>query len=305
MQRNLRLIAVAVWLAASLQSPANAAEPRVDTRQLNFKAADGWTIEATSYRPVGAARVPVLIAAPGGGWRLLSSNAYRHWGPYLAQRGYALLAIRYRLATKGPTFPMAALDVRTAVQYVRHNAASLGIDPARIGLIGDSAGAHLAALVALSGEELLGRSPVTDTNAYAGASAQVKVVVGIYGIYDLLAHWNHDQLFRPRSQIVEQFLGVSPLDDRRTYFDASPISYATTQRPGTRFLLVYGTDDEIVDASSQSKAFLTALRMANILARQVVIPGAGHFWIDDPIDEAASHTAHLAPRLLRFLEEHL
>jgi acetyl esterase/lipase len=71
-------------------------------------------------------------------------------------RGFA---ISYRLSKPGAkTFPGAVYDVKAAVQFVRANAARFGIDPDRIGLMGDSAGAHLAALVALCRR----RAPVLD-----------------------------------------------------------------------------------------------------------------------------------------------
>jgi hypothetical protein len=68
--------------------------------------------------------------------------------------------------------------------------------------------------------------------------------VGFYGVYDMQAQWLHDQITRPRDQITEKFLGVSPMQNRRIYFDASPTSYATVEKnekTRTRFLLIYGT----------------------------------------------------------------
>ena len=91
-----------------------------------------------------------MIAAHGGGWQAGGPVTYRHWGTFFAKHGYAVFAISYRLSKPGAkTFPGAVYDVKAAVQFVRANAARFGIDPDRIGLMGDSAGAHLAALVAL------------------------------------------------------------------------------------------------------------------------------------------------------------
>ena len=59
-------------------------------------------------------------------------------------------------------------------------------------------------------------------------SYKVKVLVGVYGIYDVLEMWQKYNLQNPRENNIEKFLGVSPLDDRRPYFEASPMSYATT-----------------------------------------------------------------------------
>ena len=133
----------------------------------------------------------------------------------------------------------------------------------------------------------------------------MKAVVGVYGVYDMLAQWEHDQIARPRDQITEKFLGGTPMLIRRSYFDASPISYATVDKNRTRFLLVYGTADDIVDPVTQSQKFLTALKQAGFFVRTVVIPGAGHFWVADPLDQPGSSGAHAAPAVLRFLESSL
>lgn len=75
-------------------------------------------------------------------------------GSYLAKNGYAVFAIEYRLMKPGlKTYPGAVYNVKAAVQYVRAEAVTLGVDSDRIALMGDSAGAHLSALVALAGED--------------------------------------------------------------------------------------------------------------------------------------------------------
>ncbi len=86
-------------------------------------------------------------------------GAFQYWGPYLAARGIAMFSISYRLATKTKTFPEAVQDVLAGVQFLRGKAGAFGIDPARIGLLGASAGAHLAALAALGGKKFAGGYP--------------------------------------------------------------------------------------------------------------------------------------------------
>jgi len=262
---------------------------------------DGVELLADLYHPRGMTAAPVLVAVHGGGWQIGDRKVYQHWGPYLAARGYALFSIEYRLMKPGvSTWPGAAHDVRAAVQYVRANAAELGLDPERIALIGDSAGAHLSAMVALAGDETL----LAEATG-RGVSCQVKACIGFYGVYDMIAQWEHDQIYRPRDQITEKFLGGSPAASRRVFFDASPLSYATIDKNSTKFLLIYGREDEIVDAATQSDRFLIALKQAGFFARNIVIPAAGHFWAADPIEEPGSFGAQIAPRLLRFLEASL
>lgn len=262
---------------------------------------DGVELLGDLYYPQRIDRAPVLVAVHGGGFQLGDRKFYRYWGPYLARHGYALFSIEYRLMRPGvKTWPGAAYDTKAAVQFVRANAAELDLDPERIAFIGDSAGAYLASLVALSGAEpLLSSDYRSDPNA--AVSSNVKAVIAFYGVYDMAAQWEHDQITRPRDQITEKFLGCTPMVSRKVFFDASPLSYATVGNNTTRFLLIYGREDDIVDPVSQSDRFLTALKQAGFFARHIVVPGAGHFWASDPVDEPGSFGAYVGPRLLHFL----
>ena len=94
------------------------------------------------------------------------------------------------------------------------------------------------------------------------------------------------------------------MDDRRIFFDASPLSYVTTGNNSTAFLLGYGTEDDIVDRA-QSDDFLLALKQAKFWARNAVIPGWGHYWMGTNPADPATAAALFAPRLLRFLEDML
>src|SRR5258705_15563 len=60
--------------------------------------------------------------------------------------------------------------------------------------------------------------------------AKVKAVVGFYGVYDMLAQWEHDLLARPRDNISEKFLRAAPYTNRQIFFEASPISYTTADK---------------------------------------------------------------------------
>ena len=296
----------AAVMAAGLLVPgaaARAATYEVTTRvDVVFAEHDGVKLLGDLYAPKGLDKAPVLVAVHGGGWQVGSRKFYTNWGPYLARNGVAVFAIEYRLMKPGvKTYPGAVYDTKAAVQYVRAKAAELNVDPERIGLIGDSAGGHLSALVALAGEEPLFSSEYrSDPNA--AVSSKVKAVVGIYGVYDMQAQYQHDLVSRPRDNITEKFLGAAPHTNRKVFFEASPINYATVDRNTTRFLLVHGTDDDIVDPATQSVAFLNALTQARFFVRRVIIPGAGHFFVTEPVDDT-SHNGVAAPRVLRFLAD--
>jgi acetyl esterase/lipase len=272
---------------------------------LTYATHDGVELQGDLYLPKTRGSVPALVAVHGGGWQQGARSAFRDCGPHLAAHGYAMFAISYRFARKGrKAFPQAVQDVIAAVQFVRASAAAFGIDPGRIALIGASAGAHLAALVALGG-----RSPIFADgypgDAHAAVDSAVKALIGVYGVYDLAAMWEAYRLASPLDNNIENFIGAALPENRQLYFDASPISYATYANNKTAVLLAYGTEDDLVDRGPHSQAFLKALKQAGFFARSCVVQGAGHYWLSDPLDETGSYTGFFMPRLTRFLAEKL
>jgi acetyl esterase/lipase len=268
---------------------------------LTYATHDGVALLGDLYVPKGAGPFPVLVALHGGGWVQGARNAFRHWGPHLARHGYALFAISYRLAKTGQkTFPHAVKDALAAVQFVHTSAREYRLDGERVGLLGASAGANIAALAAFGREAAI----------FAGGGAPqmhapVKVLVGVYGVYDVLAMWQRYQETSPRENNIEKFIGAAPMENRQLYFDASPISYATIANNKIGVFLACGTEDDLVDRRTQTDGFLFALKQAGFFVRTCILAGAGHYWMNDPIDEPTSHPGYMAPRLLRFLAEKL
>ncbi len=272
---------------------------------LEFANHDGVALAGNLYRPAGPGPHPVVIGIHGGGWQLGEASRYRYWGEWLAARGYALFAVTYRLSAPGrKAFPECFHDVRAAVQFIRGEAGFLRLAPDRVALMGDSAGGHLAAMVALAGDrpEFAGAYPDA---RHAGVSTRVKAVIPVYGVFDLYQQWQHDLVARPRDSITEKLLGVSAADDKHADFNASPLSWVSGRDNGTAFLVVWGTRDDTVDFRTQSEAFFLALKQAGHFVRPVILEGAPHFWVWEPVDEPGTANHFLAPRLLRFLEQRL
>jgi acetyl esterase/lipase len=171
-------------------------------------------------------------------------------------------------------------------------------------VFGHSAGGNLGALAALGG-----RSP-TFSNGYpqdqfAKESTEVKVFAGVYGVYDLAEMWQKYNLQSPGNNNIEKFLGASLADNRKLYFDASPISHAVTANNKLAVHLSVGTEDDLVDRRAHTDAFVLALKQAGFFVRTTILQGAPHYWGSDPIDEPNSFSGFLAPRLMRFLQEKL
>jgi acetyl esterase len=101
------------------------------------------------YRPVAAPTLPAIVYFHGGGMVLGDLDACDAFARRLAvASGAAVVSVGYRLAPEH-RYPVANDEAQAAVVWVRQHAAALGLDPARIGVAGDSAGGSLAASTAL------------------------------------------------------------------------------------------------------------------------------------------------------------
>src|SRR3982074_1921035 len=253
---------------------------QIETRSgVSYATHDGVSLLGDLYLPAGAGALPALVAVHGGGWQAGARNAFQFWGPYLAERGYALFAISYRLAKKGQKmFPQAVNDVLAAVQFMRGSDGQIKVDPERIGLFGASAGAHLAALAALGGGSPVFKGAYPN-DAHAAVSSKVKAFIGVYGVYDLVEMWQRYQLQSPRENNIENFMGASPMDDPKLYFEASSISYATFANNHIGVLRRVAPGDDLVDRRAPTDAFLLRLKQANFFVRTCIVQGAPHYWL--------------------------
>lgn len=287
--------------------PAPAADPGRSRhevqRDIVYSHSERGGLLADLYTPEGTGPFPAFVLVHGGGFKTGSRDAYRGWGEWFASHGYAAFAIDYALATpEAPSYPLNVLDCKVAVRYLRGEAGRLRLDPQRIGLMGGSAGAYLAAMVALTG----GRQHPGSIDQDGDAADAVSVVIAFAGVYDLIGVWEHDQLTRPPGQHTELHIGGNPMTARARYFEASPIYHASSENTrGVRWFIAWGTRDEVVPPQ-QSETFVRHLTRAGALVRTAPIEGAPHFWYLDrpngPIDDPGSYMAHVAPRVLTFLD---
>ena len=149
------------------------------TRNIEFFRAAGRSLKLDIYRPlVGADKRPALVYLHGGGWIL---GDKREQGVplcnHLATLGWVCVNANYRLSP-GATYPDHVVDAKAAVAWLRENAADYGVDPDFIALAGGSAGAHIAAMTALTpGDRSL-------QPGFEDKDASVQAVVTYYGVYD-------------------------------------------------------------------------------------------------------------------------
>ncbi|SDZ81434.1 Acetyl esterase/lipase [Oribacterium sp. KHPX15] len=120
---------------------------------------------------------PCIVWVPGGGYRGCDKNLMVAEMTFLADRGYVVASIYYRSSAEGH-MPDQIIDVKTAIRFLRAHAAEYEIDPNRIGIIGRSAGGHLASLAGMNVDDFHG-------SEWASESDEVQACVDMFGPVDI------------------------------------------------------------------------------------------------------------------------
>lgn len=124
-------VTVPLWPAGSVPGARGTAE--ADTPTLTLHVSDK-----------GSGPRPVMVILPGGGYGALASHEGRDYAQFLNREGIHGFVLKYRLGSHGYRHPSMLQDAARAVRWVRAHAAEWGVDPGRVGIMGSSAGGHLA-----------------------------------------------------------------------------------------------------------------------------------------------------------------
>ncbi len=123
-------------------------------KEVTYKSIDDvelklFVFEPNDFKP--ADKRPAVVFIHGGGWKQGNPDQMMPLARYFAARGAVGISVQYRLAKDrgGTTIYDCVADCKSAIRYIRANAAKMGIDPNQIALGGDSAGGHLAAAVGI------------------------------------------------------------------------------------------------------------------------------------------------------------
>jgi acetyl esterase/lipase len=232
-------------------------------------------------------KIPVVVYIHGGAWITgikegLNFNRFNEAANQLRESGYAIISINYTLATSNQSpFPYCINDATDALKWIQEHAAEYGFDLNNVGLFGESAGAHIAMMVAYS---------PTTTQPIELPAIQLKYVVEVYGptrlkdiyqapvidtLYSALAQLPNG--LRGRLDLPKFIFGFDPKQDSvraqqmmETY---SPYNFLTTAAPPT--LIIHGDKDRVVpvDQSIKLQAKMDSLKVKNEIH---FVEGADH-----------------------------
>ncbi len=302
------LVAVATFAAAL---PA-AAQVTPTYSGLAYATLDGVPLLLDLYiPPVGASPRPCVLWIHGGGWQGGTRVGIPSGAVRLLQRGIAVASVDYRLTSQAGQFgsfpvifPAQIEDVKGAARWLRAHAGDYGLDPARFGSWGSSAGGHLSALLGTSG----GVVPLEGaTGGNLALSSAVQAFADYFGPTDLLhmtdmvttppgSTLDHDAYNSPESHLIgwdDPGQGLGDVKANQANPDppypallqllglVNPITHLDASDPPG--FIAHGTDDTTVPMG-QSVVLYEAMQAAGVTSRFRPVSGAGHGFLGNATD---------------------
>ncbi|MGB7342660.1 MAG: alpha/beta hydrolase [Pirellulaceae bacterium] len=252
-------------------------------------------------------KCPVIVFTHGGGWAAgnrykAASGSFATVFEQLIKEGFAVAPVSYRLAKKDSnvTIRDCVIDCKDAVRYLAKNSESLGIDPMRIFVMGDSAGGQITQMLLLASPEQLPGDPEL-------AEVPYKMVAGVswYGPCDFekMELFNHDGSANFKDRFAARILGSDsePKDKLARYREVSPINYLSKDSPP--LLMIQGDKDTTIPVKH---AHFMNQKATEVEApvEVMIIKNAGHNWrkVDAEIDPSRET---IVQRTVQFFVDHL
>lgn len=270
-QRIVEVERVIVKNDAPAQSAATTKDGLTIHHDVIYGHHDGMANVYDVIHPANANGAAVLYMVSGG-WvsRWAEPETRTQQFKALLDAGITVIPVHHGSAPRFKV-PEAHADVKRALRHVSLNAASYGVDPARIGVFGGSAGGHLSLMLGLNGDD--GDPAATDP--VLRGPARIKAVVAYYPPVDL----------RQMAGPSERFPALDFPKDQAAAI--SPILFVDAKDPPT--LIVHGDADELVPLAS-GQSIHNALKAAGVKTDLVVIKGGDHGF-SEPTHRAEAYAA--------------
>ncbi|HKQ36776.1 MAG TPA: alpha/beta hydrolase [Verrucomicrobiae bacterium] len=238
-------------------------------RNIEFARVGDTTLKLDLHLPQGKAHPPLIVWVHGGAWR--SGSRSNMPLEKLVADGHAVASVDYRLSTAAK-FPAQIHDLKAAIRFLRGHGEKWNLPERKIVIAGDSAGAHLAALVGVSNGhvELEG-----DVGNDRGQSSNVQGIISFYGAANLTTILKQSTPYglSVRLPALDLLLGGQPEDLPDLARLASPVFHVDHNDPP--LLLLHGDQDPQMPIN-QSHELAGAYKKAGASVQFEVVHGAGH-----------------------------
>jgi len=270
-ESDARIAPRALLLLATLFSALTSTASDVPhvIKDVQYASVDQRALRLDLHLPSGKTRTPLIVWIHGGAWRSGSKNDV----PIrkLMAEGYPIASVDYRLSTEA-RFPAQIHDIKAAIRFLRAHASDWQLSAKKIVIAGDSAGAHLAALVGVSNENRELEGAIGDNPR---ASSSVQGIISFYGAANLqtILKQSTPHGLSVRVPALDLLLGEQPEQVPDLAKLASPVFHVDKHDPP--LLLLHGDQDPQMPIN-QSHELCGAYQRVGAPVEFVVVHGAAH-----------------------------
>ena len=255
-----------------LQAKIDSEGPGHPSQTVNHATVNGTPLALDVYLPRERPRTPgrALLVIHGGFWAAGEKGQASIQSQRLAELGFTVFDVQYRISPQ-PNWKAATGDVKCAIGWVKQHASTpeWNVDPAKLALLGRSAGGHLALMAAYTPTD-----PDLPASCDAGDTT-VDAVISLYAPTDLT--WGYanpaNKLVSDSRAKIRAFVGGTPEEAGARYHALSPIDRVTTSAPRT--LLAHGGRDQLVPHGHMG-LLAARLRSNGVPCQTLFIPYAQH-----------------------------
>jgi len=279
-----KLIPVAVLSFMGAWHPGPAAAGSVQKDIPYATSANGETLRLDLYLPE-AARAPLLVYIHGGAWERSDKSSMPLAS--LVERGFAIASLDFSPASKA-RFPGQVHEIKAGIRFLRAEAARYGYDASRIGILGASSGAHLAAVVGTSNGSAELEGTLGD---HRDQSSAVQAIVSYFAATNLTTILDQSTPFglNIREPALVRLLGAPPKEAEALAKLASPVFQVDRTDPP--LLLLHGDQDPQMPIN-QSHELEGAYEKQGLEVDFIVVHGAAHggdaFYSPENVERVAS-----------------
>ena len=261
------IISLSFFLSASLTQGAQSYPPKISSDSVyTYKSVDGNDLKIWVFNPTITPKknAPAILFFFGGGWNSGSPTHFVKYCERLSERGMVGIVADYRVKSRhGVQAKTCVEDALDALRYITVNAATLGIDPMRIGVGGGSAGGHLAASL---GTIHASDPAAPKVMALFNPATVLAPIADNFPDAPLGEFKKMNALYKAREEHLRARIGLEPVE-------LSPFHHVSSNSPPT--IIFHGTNDKAVPYDS-AKLFASQLRKNGVFVDLLTYDGAGH-----------------------------
>ncbi len=230
-----------------------------------FASPGGRDLHLDLFAPESATGLlPAILFIQGSGYNGNNKQSFWREAAYFATRGFISVTIEHRgIGPDGATWPSILADARAGLEWMRNTGTSYGIDRDRLALVGQSSGAHLATMMAVS------------PDSAGTANIAIRGVIAINPLLDPVYFAEHEVWSDEYQFMVDliPLFGVAYAERPELWTSALPVRYVSGEDPP--FLILHGADDGTLPLE-QIKPMQAALMRSGVPVEFIIVDGGNH-----------------------------